>query len=348
LEIQINKKSKINQIDFKNLSFGEVFSDHMFVCDYSDGKWNDPSIIPYQPLSIDPSMSSLHYGQSVFEGMKAYKDSNGKVWMFRPKENWKRLNKSCERMKIPLVPEEYFMKGLKKLISIDSDWVKPGQGNSLYIRPFVFASQATVQASPSNEYKFIIICSPAKSYYNDSEFNVLIAEDFSRAANGGVGYAKAAGNYGGSFYPTSIAQEKGYHQIIWTDAIEHKYIEEAGTMNVFVRIGNTLITAPTNDRILDGVTRKSAIQIAEDMGITVEVRSLTVDELVDASKSGSLKEIFGSGTAVVIIPFSGFGYKKIDYEIESMENSYAEKIKKTIIEIQYNISNDPYNWRLEV
>ena len=348
MEIQINKKSKINQIDFKNLSFGEVFSDHMFVCDYSDGKWNDPSIIPYQPLSIDPSMSSLHYGQSVFEGMKAYKDSNGKVWMFRPKENWKRLNKSCERMKIPLVPEEYFMKGLKKLISIDSDWVKPGQGNSLYIRPFVFASQATVQASPSNEYKFIIICSPAKSYYNDSEFNVLIAEDFSRAANGGVGYAKAAGNYGGSFYPTSIAQEKGYHQIIWTDAIEHKYIEEAGTMNVFVRIGNTLITAPTNDRILDGVTRKSAIQIAEDMGITVEVRSLTVDELVDASKSGSLKEIFGSGTAVVIIPFSGFGYKKIDYEIESMENSYAEKIKKTIIEIQYNISNDPYNWRLEV
>ncbi len=348
MEIQINKKSKINQIDFKNLSFGEVFSDHMFVCDYSDGKWNDPTIIPYQPLSIDPSMSSLHYGQSVFEGMKAYKDSNGKVWMFRPKENWKRLNKSCERMKIPLVPEEYFMKGLKKLISIDSDWVKPGQGNSLYIRPFVFASQATVQASPSNEYKFIIICSPAKSYYNDSEFNVLIAEEFSRAANGGVGYAKAAGNYGGSFYPTSIAQEKGYHQIIWTDAKEHKYIEEAGTMNVFVRIGNTLITAPTNDRILDGVTRKSTIQIAEDMGITVEVRSLTVDELVDASKSGSLKEIFGSGTAVVIIPFSGFGYKKIDYKIESMENSYAEKIKKTITEIQYNISNDPYNWRLEV
>ena len=320
----------------------------MFICDYSDGKWNDPTIIPYQPLSIDPSMSSLHYGQSVFEGMKAYKDSNGKVWMFRPKENWKRLNKSCERMKIPLVPEEYFMKGLKKLISIDSDWVKPGQGNSLYIRPFVFASQATVQASPSNEYKFIIICSPAKSYYNDSEFNVLIAEEFSRAANGGVGYAKAAGNYGGSFYPTSIAQEKGYHQIIWTDAKEHKYIEEAGTMNVFVRIGNTLITAPTNDRILDGVTRKSTIQIAEDMGITVEVRSLTVDELVDASKSGSLKEIFGSGTAVVIIPFSGFGYKKIDYKIESMENSYAEKIKKTITEIQYNISNDPYNWRLEV
>ena len=348
MEIQINKKSKINQIDFKNLSFGEVFSDHMFVCDYSDGKWNDPTIIPYQPLSIDPSMSSLHYGQSVFEGMKAYKDSNGKVWMFRPKENWKRLNKSCERMKIPLVPEEYFMKGLKKLISIDSDWVKPGQGNSLYIRPFVFASQATVQASPSNEYKFIIICSPAKSYYNDSEFNVLIAEEFSRAANGGVGYAKAAGNYGGSFYPTSIAQEKGYHQIIWTDAKEHKYIEEAGTMNVFVRIGNTLITAPTNDRILDGVTRKSTIQIAEDMGITVEVRSITVDELVDASKSGSLKEIFGSGTAVVIIPFSGFGYKKIDYKIESMENSYAEKIKKTITEIQYNISNDPYNWRLEV
>lgn len=348
MEIELNKETKINQIDFKNLSFGETFSDHMFICEYIDGKWIDPKITPYKPILLDPSVSALHYGQSVFEGMKAYKDNNGKVWLFRPKENWERLNKSCKRMKIPEVPEEYFINGLKKLISIDSSWVQPGHGNSLYIRPFVFASQATVQASPSNEYKFIIICSPAKSYYNSSQFNVLIAEEFSRAADGGVGYAKAAGNYGGSFYPTSIAQEKGYHQVIWTDANEHKYIEEAGTMNVFVRIQDTLITTPINDRILDGITRKSVIQIAKDLGIKIEVRPISIDELVNASNNGSLKEIFGAGTAVVIIPITGFGYKNLDYKIESLENSYAEKLKKTITDIQYNISDDPYNWRMEI
>lgn len=348
MEIELNKETKINQIDFKNLSFGETFSDHMFICEYIDGEWIDPKITPYKPILLDPSVSVLHYGQSVFEGMKAYKDNNGKVWLFRPKENWKRLNKSCKRMKIPEVPEEYFINGLKKLISIDSSWVQPGHGNSLYIRPFVFASQATVQASPSNEYKFIIICSPAKSYYSSSQFNVLIAEEFSRAADGGVGYAKAAGNYGGSFYPTSIAQEKGYHQVIWTDANEHKYIEEAGTMNVFVRIQDTLITAPINDRILDGITRKSVIQIAKDLGIKIEVRPISIDELVNASNNGSLKEIFGAGTAVVIIPITGFGYKNLDYKIESLENSYAEKLKKTITDIQYNISDDPYNWRMEI
>jgi len=348
VEIELNKETKINQIDFKNLSFGETFSDHMFICEYINGEWIDPKITPYKPILLDPSVSALHYGQSVFEGMKAYKDNNGKVWLFRPKENWERLNKSCKRMKIPEVPEEYFINGLKKLISIDSSWVQPGQGNSLYIRPFVFASQATVQASPSNEYKFIIICSPAKSYYNSSQFNVLIAEEFSRAADGGVGYAKAAGNYGGSFYPTSIAQEKGYHQVIWTDANEHKYIEEAGTMNVFVRIQDTLITAPINDRVLDGITRKSVIQIAKDLGIKIEVRPISIDELVNASNNGSLKEIFGAGTAVVIIPITGFGYKNLDYKIESLENPYAEKLKKTITDIQYNISDDPYNWRMEI
>tara|TARA_B100001094_G_C18196014_1_gene811051 strand:- start:1984 stop:3030 length:1047 start_codon:yes stop_codon:yes gene_type:complete len=348
VEIELNKETKINQIDFKNLSFGETFSDHMFICEYINGEWIDPKITPYKPILLDPSVSALHYGQSVFEGMKAYKDNNGKVWLFRPKENWERLNKSCKRMKIPEVPEEYFINGLKKLISIDSSWVQPGHGNSLYIRPFVFASQATVQASPSNEYKFIIICSPAKSYYNSSQFNVLIAEEFSRAADGGVGYAKAAGNYGGSFYPTSIAQEKGYHQVIWTDANEHKYIEEAGTMNVFVRIQDTLITAPINDRILDGITRKSVIQIAKDLGIKIEVRPISIDELVNASNNGSLKEIFGAGTAVVLIPITGFGYKNLDYKIESLENSYAEKLKKTITDIQYNISDDPYNWRMEI
>ena len=348
MKIEINKKTKIDRIDFNNLDFGETFTDHMFVCDYSNGKWNTPEIIPYQPISLDPSASALHYGQAVFEGMKAYKDINGKVWMFRPKENWLRLNKSCERMMIPGFPEDYFMKGLKKLISIDSEWVKPGDGNSLYLRPFIFASQPSVQASPSKEYKFMIICSPAKSYYSNSVFNVLIAEKYSRAADGGVGYAKAAGNYGAQFYPTSLAQEQGYQQVVWTDANEHKFIEEAGTMNIFVRIGDTLVTAPTNDRILDGITRKSAIQIAKDMGINVEIRSITIDEIIEALKNRMLKEIFGAGTAVVIIPITGFGYQNTDYKLQSIKDSYAIRLKKAITEIQYNISEDPYNWRIEV
>jgi len=348
VKIEINKKTKIDRIDFNNLDFGETFTDHMFVCDYSNGKWNTPEIIPYQSISLDPSASALHYGQAVFEGMKAYKDINGKVWMFRPKENWLRLNKSCERMMIPSFPEDYFMKGLKKLISIDSEWVKPGDGNSLYLRPFIFASQPSVQASPSKEYKFMIICSPAKSYYSNSVFNVLIAEKYSRAADGGVGYAKAAGNYGAQFYPTSLAQEQGYQQVVWTDANEHKFIEEAGTMNIFVRIGDILVTAPTNDRILDGITRKSAIQIAKDMGINVEIRSITIDEIIEALRNRLLKEIFGAGTAVVIIPITGFGYQNTDYKLQSIKDSYAIRLKKAITEIQYNISEDPYDWRIEV
>ena len=348
MKIEINKKTKIDRIDFNNLDFGETFTDHMFVCDYSNGKWNTPEIIPYQSISLDPSASALHYGQAVFEGMKAYKDINGKVWMFRPKENWLRLNKSCERMMIPSFPEDYFMKGLKKLISIDSEWVKPGDGNSLYLRPFIFASQPSVQASPSKEYKFMIICSPAKSYYSNSVFNVLIAEKYSRAADGGVGYAKAAGNYGAQFYPTYLAQEQGYQQVVWTDANEHKFIEEAGTMNIFVRIGDILVTAPTNDRILDGITRKSAIQIAKDMGINVEIRSITIYEIIEALRNRLLKEIFGAGTAVVIIPITGFGYQNTDYKLQSIKDSYAIRLKKAITEIQYNISEDPYDWRIEV
>jgi branched-chain amino acid aminotransferase len=194
----------------------------------------------------------------------------------------------------------------------------------------------------------MIICSPAKSYYDSSEFNVLIAENYTRAASGGVGYAKAAGNYGAQFYPTSLAQDRGYQQVVWTDANEHKFIEEAGTMNIFVRIADTLITAPTNDRILDGVTRKSALKIAEEMGINVEIRSISIDEVIEAFNKGELKEIFGAGTAVVIIPITGFGYKNKDYKLPNIKNSYASRLKKVIIEIQYNISDDPYSWRIEV
>jgi branched-chain amino acid aminotransferase len=347
MKIQKISASKLAHVDFENLTFGSVFTDHMFVCKYKDEQWQVPEVIPYQPLSFEPSMSVLHYGQAVFEGMKAYKDEKDKVWLFRPDQNFKRINRSSERLQIPQFPEEYFFEGLNTLLNLDQEWIKPGIGNSLYIRPFVFSSQAGVQASPSKEYTFIIICCPVKSYYGD-EVNVLIAEEFSRAADGGIGFTKAAGNYAAQFYPTALAQKQGYQQIVWTDAKSHEYLEEAGTMNIFFRIGDKLLTAPTNDRILDGVTRKSVIQIAQDSGIKVEVRPIKIAEVVAASKNNTIKEMFGSGTAVVINPIKSFGYQGINYKLPEIKNPISAQLKNKIMSIQYNLSNDPYGWRVEV
>lgn len=347
--MKVNKAlgSKLSSVDFKKLSFGTVFSDHMFICKYNKNNWQEPEISPYQELSFDPSTSVFHYGQSVFEGMKAYKDDRDKIWLFRPLENFNRINKSSARLQIPQFPKEYFFDGLNELLKIDSEWIKRGVGNSLYVRPFVFASQAGVQASPAIEYTFLIICCPVKSYYG-GEVNILIEENFSRAADGGVGFAKAAGNYAAQFYPTSLAIKKGYEQIIWTDASSHEYLEEAGTMNIFFRINDKLITAPTSDRILDGVTRKSAIQIAKDFGIDVEVRPIKVSEIIEAAENKILKEMFGSGTAVVVSPIKSFGYRGMNYKLPLIKNSLASSIKNKITEIQYNLCDDPYGWRYEV
>ncbi|MCM5663971.1 branched-chain amino acid aminotransferase [Galbibacter mesophilus] len=347
IKIEKTTTSKINQVDFENLSFGSIFTDHMFVCDYKNGSWQTPEIKPYQKLSMDPSARVFHYGQAVFEGMKAYKDEQDDVWLFRPKENFNRINKSSVRMAIPEFPEDYFFDGLAALLKLDKDWIKKGFGNSLYIRPFVIATEAGVSASPANEYKFIIICSPAQAYYG-GEVRVKIADKFSRAASGGFGYAKAAGNYAGQFYPTNLAKEEGFQQIIWTDANTHEYLEEAGTMNIFFRIGDKLVTCPTSDRILDGITRKSVIDMAGDMGIEVEIRPIKVAEVLEANNKGELKEIFGTGTAAVINPIAGFGYKGEKWELPKIENSYASKIKKAIMDIQYNIAEDKFGWRVKI
>lgn len=347
MKIKRAQTSKIHGIDFNNLSFGQTFTDHMFVCDYIDGAWVDPRIIPYQPIQMDPSSSVLHYGQAVFEGMKAYKDDNDRVWLFRPEDNHARINKSAVRLAMPEFPKDLFMNGMNELVSMDSDWIKPGVGNSLYVRPFIFANQAGVSASASNRYSFMIICAPVGTYYS-GEINVLVSEKFSRAASGGVGYAKAAGNYAAAFYPTQLAQKEGYQQIIWTDASTHEYLEESGTMNVFFRIDDTLITAPTTDTILDGITRKSVIQIAKDAGISVEVRPVKVTEVIEAHKVGRLKEIFGAGTAVVVSPISGIGFQGQKHVLPTIENSYAAMLKEKIVNIQYNKGEDPYQWRKEV
>jgi branched-chain amino acid aminotransferase len=341
------QETKINSVDFENLIFGKTFTDHMFLCHFRDGKWQTPEIKPYQALTLDPSASVFHYGQAVFEGMKAFKDDNEKVWLFRPEENFKRINLSAKRLQIPEFPESYFFEGLNTILQLDQEWVRPGSGNSLYVRPFVFASQPSVQASASMEYTFMIICAPVKSYYSGGEINVLIAEEYSRAANGGVGYAKAAGNYAAQFYPTSEALKKGFQQIIWTDASTHEYLEEAGTMNIFFKINGTLITSPTNDRILDGITRKSIIAIAKHEGIPVEERPIKISELKEAHQNGSLEEVFGTGTAVVVLPIHSFSHQETSYTLPK-QTPLALKLKEKLVGIQYNASEDPFGWRQAV
>ncbi|WP_300022309.1 branched-chain amino acid aminotransferase [uncultured Maribacter sp.] len=341
------KKSKIDQVDFDNLAFGSVFTDHMLVCKYRNGAWETPKITPYQPITLDPSSKIFHYGQSIFEGMKAYKDKNDDVYLFRPLENHKRFNISAKRMCIPEIPEDYFMEGLITLLNLDKDFIPTKDGSSLYIRPFMFASGNGFHASPANEYTFIIACAPSGSYFS-GKVKVLIEEKYSRSANGGVGYAKAGGNYAGQFYPTQLAVEKGYNQVIWTDDTNHEFIEEAGAMNIFIRINDTLLTGPTSDRILDGITRKSILDIAKDQGIKTEVRKITVKEVVEAAKDGSLKEMFGAGTAAVISPIAGFGYRDTDYDLPELENSFGQQLKKIITDIQYNKSEDKFGWRYKV
>ena len=347
IEVIKAKTSKINDVDFNNLKFGHVFSDHMLECNFKDGKWQAPKVMPYQPIVLDPSAKIFHYGQSIFEGMKAYKDVDEKVWLFRPLDNFKRLNISAKRLAIPELPESYFMDGLKALLEIDKDWIPKKDGSTLYIRPFIFASGNGFHASPADEYKFIICTAPSGAYFA-GEVRVLIEEKYSRSANGGVGFAKAGGNYAGQFYPTQLAIEKGYQQVIWTDDNTHEYIEEAGAMNIFIRINDTLITGPTSDRILDGITRKSIIELAKAEGINVEVRKITVSEVVEAAKNGSLKEMFGAGTAAVISPISGFGYKDADYELPKLDETYASFLKKRITDIQTNKAEDPFGWRYAV
>jgi branched-chain amino acid aminotransferase len=349
LEIDIVRatSSKIESIDFENLAFGNVFTDHMLLCDFKDGSWQKPIIKPYAPFMIDPSAKVFHYGQAIFEGMKAYKDENDAVWLFRPDENFSRFNKSAIRMAMPEVPEEIFIDGLKTILDIERNWVKKGVGNTLYIRPFMIAIGSGVIAQPSSQYRFMIILSPARSYYS-GEVKVIIAEHYSRAANGGIGAAKAAGNYSAQFYPTKLANEQGYQQIIWTDDATHTKLEEAGTMNVFFRINDTLYTAPTSERILDGVTRKSLIDLAKRDGINVEVRSVLVEELINAAKNGTLKEIFGAGTAAVVSPIVAFSYQGTEYQLPKIENSLAIQLKEKLTKIQYKLSEDTFGWTVEV
>jgi len=348
LKITKVASSKIDTFDFEDLKFGAKFTDHMLVCAYKNGEWGTMEIKPYAPITLDPSARVFHYGQAIFEGMKAYKDENEDIWLFRPDQNFERFNKSAIRLAMPTIDEQRFIGGLKELIRIEKDWVRKGLGNSLYIRPFMIATESGVVASPSNEFLFCILLSPAKSYYS-GKIKVQIADYFSRAANGGIGAAKAAGNYSAQFYPTKLAQEAGFNQIIWTDST-HTHLEESGTMNVFFRIEDTLYTAPTSDRILDGVTRKSLVALGEHLGYKFIIEPVKVDFIIEAAKKGTLKEIFGAGTAAVVNQIEGFQYKDDFYKLPAIndKDSYAMQLKNALTKLQNKLAEDPFNWTTKI
>ena len=347
MKVTKTTKSKLNKIDFSNLPFGTVFSDHMLICNYKDGHWGAAEILPYGPIPMAPGSQVLHYGQSVFEGMKAFKNDSNELLLFRKEENFKRLNQSAVRLSIPLIDESVFMNGLDSLLKIDSEWCKADQGYSLYIRPFIFASSECVKASASEEYTFIIITSPTINYYA-GEMNVVIEEHYTRAPQGGVGYAKAAGNYAASFYPTKQANAKGFQQLIWTDAKEHKYIEESGTMNIWFRIGDVLVTPALSDSILGGITRNSIITLAKDNGIKVEERRILITEVIEAFNSGILNEVFGTGTAVAVNPINSITFRDDRMVIKEKTDSFALKLKQQLQAIQKGSIVDTYNWTSKV
>ncbi len=348
IDIQPIEKSRIDTVDFNNLVFGRSFSDHMLSVDFASGEWQTPQIIPFGDITFSPAMMSLHYGQAIFEGMKAYKSPEGDILVFRPEENWKRLNKSAVRMCMPEVPEEIFMEGLSELLRIDSEWIPAKEGCSMYIRPFMFSTDEYVGVSPSKTYKFMIFTCPVGAYYT-KPIRVRVETKYIRAAHGGVGFSKNAGNYGASLYPTKLASDAGYDQIIWTDASEHRYVEEAGTMNLMFIIDDKLVTAPTGDTILDGVTRKSVIQVARDMGVEVEERPLSIKELTEGIVSGKVQEVFGAGTAAVIAPISTVGYEGVDYELpERPADAFSRKVYTEIDNIKTGKITDTRGWVMKI
>ncbi len=341
-------QSRISEIDFNNLNFGKVFSDHMFIADYKNGEWVDAEIMPYGQVQMSPATSALHYGQSIFEGMKAYKNDKGEVLLFRPFENYKRINISADRMAMPTIPQAIFMEGLKQLVKLDSQWVPTTEGASLYIRPFLVGTDEYIGVKPSDEYRFYIITAPGGAYYTEP-VKVLVETNFIRAVEGGVGFVKASGNYGRSLYPTRLAQQRGYHQIVWTDARNHRYLEESGTMNLMFVIDDVLITPPLGDTILAGITRDSVLTLARDWHMKVQERKISIDEVIDAHNRETLQEAFGTGTAATIAHISLIGFEGKDYQLPPVENRiFSHRVSKELDNIRTGRAEDKHNWMYKI
>lgn len=347
LQIEFRKaeRSRIQEVDFNHLPFGKHFSDHMFVADFIAGEWQHQMVVPYDNFTLSPALSSLHYGQSIFEGMKAYKNEAGEVLMFRPYANLERLNESARRMCMPTIPEEVFMGGLEALLRTDADWVPTQADSSLYIRPYMFATDASLGVAPSKTYRFCIFTCPVGKYYANPP-KLKVETDYIRSAPGGVGYAKCAGNYAGSMYPTMLAQQQGYDQLIWTDAREHKYIEESGTMNIMFIIDGKLVTPATSDSILKGVTRDTILQIARSWGVAVEERLVSIEEIISGIETGRLTEAFGAGTAVVVSPYSLIGYNGKDHMLPEFApaDSFAVRVKNYLTDLRTGKIADEFGW----
>lgn len=350
LDISITQieRSKLQDINLENIPFGKYFTDHMLEADYENGEWKNVEIKPYQPLLLEPSLAALHYGQAIFEGIKAYKNDKDEAFIFRPYDNFKRFNKSAERMNMPIVPEEIFVEGMRQLIALDKNWIPAKKDHSLYIRPFMFSSDTILGVKPSETYKFIIILSPTGPYYANP-MKILVEEQYTRAAPGGVGFSKNAGNYGGSMLAASLAKKNGFDQVLWTDAFEHKWLQEVGMMNVFFVINNIAITPSLEEgTILEGVTRASVIQGLQDMGIKVEERRINIDELVAAYKAGTLNEIFGTGTAAVVAPIKELNYKGFSMEFGPNNYKISGAIKNWLTEVREGKRDDKYNWMWKI
>lgn len=348
IDIRMTTASRIQEVDWSNLGFGRVFSDHMCVIRYENGKWHTPGIEPYGPLHFSPAISALHYGQAIFEGLKAYRNEHNEVYIFRPDINARRLNHSARRMCMPELPEEVFLDTLKALVHLDRNWVPGSPGSALYIRPHMFATDEYVGVRPSESYLFVIFTCPVDRYYT-GEVKVKIETHYSRAVRGGTGEAKAAGNYGAALLPARIGQQEGYNQLLWTDAISHEFIEESGTMNVMFRSGNTLFTPMITDSILSGVTRDSVLTLAREWGMVVEERRVRAAELVGMISNGELDEAFGAGTAATIAPIRTIHYQGTDYSLPPSSGwTFCNRLSSYLDRLRHGLEPDTRGWNLRI
>jgi len=354
LDIKITKTGTPKKLPDKDdpLKFGTIFTDHMFVMDYDEGiGWHDPRIIPYQPISLEPSAMVFHYGQEMFEGLKAYKTADGKILLFRPDMNAKRANKTCRRLAMPEIPEEDFIQAIKELVKVDKDWIPTREGTSLYIRPFMIATDPFLGVRPSYTYKFFIILSPVGPYYTEgiNPVKIWIEDEYVRAVKGGTGEAKTGGNYAASLNAQIKAHNEGYSQVLWLDGVHRKYIEEVGSMNIFFKIGGVIVTPELSGSILPGITRDSVIAMSRSWGLKVEERLISIDEVYEAHKSGELEEVFGTGTAAVISPVGQLRWKDHIMEISGGNiGPLSRKLYDNLTGIQLGKIKDTFNWTVEV
>jgi branched-chain amino acid aminotransferase len=349
MHISINPatSSRLDSVDYDNLGFGQYYSDHMFSMVHEDGQWQQPEIVPFAPVPMHPANASLHYGQAVFEGLKAYRGSDGTVRIFRPDMNAARLQNSCERICIPPISTEDFIAAIDALVAQDAEWIPTQRGQSLYIRPLIFSDEGHLEVRPSRRFRFLIMTSPVRAYFDTSMKPIALKaeETYTRSAPGGVGYAKTAGNYGASLYPGKQAQDDGYQQVLWLDGIEHRYVEEVGAMNIFFRFADRFVTPDLHGTILPGVTRDSVIQLLQHNGHQVEQRRISIDEVLDAAQSGELREVFAAGTAAIIAPVGTIAYQGREQAIANGEGGeMTQWLYDQLTGIQHGDIEDPFNW----